>query len=101
MLANHFQNGIESAKLVWSRIPNSEEPLYHDDAAGLLKKSDGSGVESLDYEVVENYAYREEQVFPCCQICLDLLALFVCFCLTEQFVGCAFEICRRNEESCM
>ncbi|KAK4266364.1 hypothetical protein QN277_027302 [Acacia crassicarpa] len=61
MLSNHFQNGIETAKRVWSRIPNSEDLQYIDDAVGLLKKSDGSGVESLDYEVIENYAYREEQ----------------------------------------
>ncbi|KAI4345612.1 hypothetical protein L6164_012715 [Bauhinia variegata] len=62
MLSNHFQNGIETAKLVWSRIPGSEESLpYLDDTLGLLKKNDGSGVESLDYEVIENYAYREEQ----------------------------------------
>lgn len=62
MLANHLQNGIETARFVWSQIPNSEEPQFLDDAVGLLKKSDGSGVESLDYEVIENFAYREEQV---------------------------------------
>ncbi|KAI9115101.1 hypothetical protein K1719_014114 [Acacia pycnantha] len=61
MLSNHFQNGIETAKRVWSRIPDSEDLQYIDDAVGLLKKSDGSGIESLDYEVIENYAYREEQ----------------------------------------
>lgn len=64
MLSNHFQNGIETAKLAWSQIPNSEDLQYLDDAVGVLKKSDGSGVESLDYEVIENYAYREQQVFP-------------------------------------
>ncbi|KAJ7954905.1 Chloride channel protein [Quillaja saponaria] len=47
--------------LVWSRLPNSEDGGYQDDAVGFLKKSDGSSVESLDYEVIENYAYREEQ----------------------------------------
>lgn len=62
MLANHFQNGIETARLVWSRIPNSEESQLLDDAVGILKKNDGGGVESLDYEVIENFAYREEQV---------------------------------------
>ncbi|KAJ7954904.1 Chloride channel protein [Quillaja saponaria] len=61
MLSNHLQNGIETAKLVWSRLPNSEDGGYQDDAVGFLKKSDGSSVESLDYEVIENYAYREEQ----------------------------------------
>ncbi|KAK7366530.1 hypothetical protein VNO80_08523 [Phaseolus coccineus] len=61
MLANHFQNGIETARLVWSRIPNSDESQLLDDAVGILKKNDGGGVESLDYEVIENFAYREEQ----------------------------------------
>ncbi|KAI4317790.1 hypothetical protein L6164_025633 [Bauhinia variegata] len=62
MLSSHFQNGIETAKHVWSPIPGSEEssPCL-DDTLGLLNKNDGSGVESLDYEVIENYAYREEQ----------------------------------------
>lgn len=60
MLSNHLQNGIETAKLVWSRLPNSEEAEQED--AGLLQRSDGSGTESLDYEVVENYAYWDEQV---------------------------------------
>ncbi|CAM8918267.1 unnamed protein product [Rhodiola kirilowii] len=59
MLANHLQNGMESARLVWSQIPNSEDAEF--DEAGVSKKSDGNGVESLDYEVIENYAYREEQ----------------------------------------
>ncbi|KAA8527578.1 hypothetical protein F0562_034707 [Nyssa sinensis] len=54
-----FRNGIETAKLVWSRLPNSEDGEL--DEVGVSKKSDGSNVESLDYEVIENYAYREEQ----------------------------------------
>ena len=59
MLSNHLQNGIETAKLVWSQIPNSEDG----EAVGLLSTSaGGTTVESLDYEVIENYAYREEQV---------------------------------------
>lgn len=61
MLSNHFQNGIETAKLVWSQVPNSEEG----ESVGLLSTSSGGSaieVESLDYEVVENHAYREEQV---------------------------------------
>ncbi|XP_057485771.1 chloride channel protein CLC-d-like isoform X2 [Actinidia eriantha] len=59
MLSNHFQNGIETAKLVWSRLPNAEDGDA--DEVGVSKKIDGSSVESLDYEVVENHAYREEQ----------------------------------------
>lgn len=61
MLSNHLQNGFETAKLVWSQIPNSEEAEH--EGVGLLSTSGGSSsVESLDYEVIENYAYREEQV---------------------------------------
>lgn len=59
MLSNHLQNGMETAKLLWSRLPNSDE----ESESGILhKKTDAGGVESLDYEVIENYAYREEQV---------------------------------------
>lgn len=60
MLSNHLHNGIEAPKLAWSRLPNSEEA--EDDAVGLRKKGEEGGVESLDYEVIENYAYWEEQV---------------------------------------
>ncbi|KAJ0982306.1 hypothetical protein J5N97_010561 [Dioscorea zingiberensis] len=56
MLQNHIQNGIETARLVWSQIPSSEEAELEE----LARNSNG-GVESLDYEVIENYAYREEQ----------------------------------------
>ncbi|KAJ9700298.1 hypothetical protein PVL29_005887 [Vitis rotundifolia] len=59
MLSNHLQNGIETARLVWSRLPNSDDEAL--DEVGLSKKSDGSRSESLDYEVIENNAYREEQ----------------------------------------
>lgn len=60
MLSNHLQNGMETARLVWSRLPNSEDGEF--DSAGISKKSDGCSVESLDYEVIENFAYREDQV---------------------------------------
>lgn len=60
MLSNHLQNGVESAKLMWARLPNSEDGEF--DGLELLKKNDGTSVESLDYEVIENYAYRQEQV---------------------------------------
>ncbi|GMP56466.1 hypothetical protein CsSME_00020944 [Camellia sinensis var. sinensis] len=52
-------NGMERAKLAWSRLPNSEDGEV--DEVGVSKKIDGSSVESLDYEVIENHAYREEQ----------------------------------------
>ncbi|XP_042475966.1 chloride channel protein CLC-d isoform X1 [Macadamia integrifolia] len=60
MLSNHFQNGIETARLVWSRLPSAEEAEGHD-GADFTSTSSGDGIESLDYEVIENYAYREEQ----------------------------------------
>lgn len=65
MLSNHLQNGIETARLAWSRLPNAEEGEEGEqEDIGLVQRSDGSSsVESLDYEVVENYAYWEEQVF--------------------------------------
>lgn len=63
MLSNHLQDGIETAKLMWSRIPNSEDGQF--EGVGLLNSSDANAVESLDYEVIENYAYREEQVCVC------------------------------------
>ncbi|KAJ8766506.1 hypothetical protein K2173_022565 [Erythroxylum novogranatense] len=59
MFSNHIQNGIETAKLVWSRIPTSEDGEL--DGVGLLSTSNGNAVDSLDYEVIENHAYREEQ----------------------------------------
>ncbi|KAM7279097.1 hypothetical protein ACFE04_006231 [Oxalis oulophora] len=65
MLSNHLQNGIETAKSVWSQIPKYEEEEEDGEGVGvgLLSSSDKrrAFVESLDYEVIENYAYREEQ----------------------------------------
>nr|GMD60193.1 chloride channel protein CLC-D [Ipomoea batatas] len=59
MLSNHLQNGLETAKTMWSRLPAEEE----EELEGLVpsKKMDDGSVESLDYEVIENYAYREQQ----------------------------------------
>lgn len=66
MLSNHLHNGVETAKLIWSRLPNSEAEAEADGTTAgdfsRLKKDDVSSVESLDYEVIENYAYRQEQV---------------------------------------
>nr|GMD66106.1 chloride channel protein CLC-D [Ipomoea batatas] len=59
MLSNHLQNGLETAKTMWSRLPAEEE----EELEGLVpsKKMEDGSVESLDYEVIENYAYREQQ----------------------------------------
>jgi len=89
MLANHFQNGIETARLVWSRIPNSDESQLLDDAVGILKKNDGGGVESLDYEVIENFAYREEQVLLFSFNCYsDLLIFLIIMLLHYKMIFC-------------
>ncbi|XP_047949693.1 chloride channel protein CLC-d-like isoform X2 [Salvia hispanica] len=63
MLSNHLQNGMETAKLIWSRVPNSEVEADGIAAGDFsrINKDDGGTVESLDYEVIENYAYRQEQ----------------------------------------
>lgn len=61
MLSNHLHNGIQTAKIVWPRVPSSEEG----EAAEIefaSRSHGGTGAESLDYEVIENYAYRKEQV---------------------------------------
>ncbi|CAA0829141.1 Chloride channel protein CLC-d [Striga hermonthica] len=55
---------METAKLMWARLPNSEveaDGTGAHDELGRSKKNDGSTVESLDYEVIENLAYRQEQ----------------------------------------
>ncbi|XP_023006123.1 chloride channel protein CLC-d isoform X2 [Cucurbita maxima] len=59
MLSNQLQNGMDRAKSMWSRLPDTDE--NEDDLVSFLKKNDGGGVESLDYEVIENYAYWDEQ----------------------------------------
>ncbi|KAK4434016.1 Chloride channel protein CLC-d [Sesamum alatum] len=63
MLSNHLQNGMDSAKLMWSRLPKSEVEADGStaDEVGSYQRNDGSAVESLDYEVIENCAYRQEQ----------------------------------------
>ncbi|XP_017223054.1 chloride channel protein CLC-d isoform X2 [Daucus carota subsp. sativus] len=62
MISNHLHNGMESAKLMWSRLPNSEDADFEGLSPSESSGAGGGGsVESLDYEVIENYAYREEQ----------------------------------------
>lgn len=60
MLSNHLQNGIETARLAWSRLPSAEDAEAQEEeiARWILA---GGGEESLDYEIIENYAYREAQ----------------------------------------
>lgn len=57
---NQLQNGIESARLAWSRLPTTEDAEAQE-AEISRKILAAGGTESLDYEVIENYAYREAQ----------------------------------------
>ncbi|KAK9139773.1 hypothetical protein Scep_009454 [Stephania cephalantha] len=59
MFSSSIQNGLETAKLVWSRLPAEE--VESEESSSTRKSNGGGAAESLDYEVVENYAYREEQ----------------------------------------
>lgn len=63
MLSNHLHSGlgISRADHEWSPLPRStpeDDPGVVAAAAAAAEAS----VESLDYEIIENYAYREEQV---------------------------------------
>lgn len=95
MLSNHLQDGIETAKLMWSRIPNSEDGQF--EGVGLLNSSDANAVESLDYEVIENYAYREEQVCVCVGFFFFLKKRENCLLILVRRLW----ICRRRGESFM
>lgn len=63
MLSNHLQGGtgISRADHEWSPLPRSSP----EDDPGLVAAAAAAAetsVESLDYEIIENYAYREDQV---------------------------------------
>lgn len=77
MLSNQLHNGMETAKLLWSRIPSSEDSEV--DGVSMLRTSNGNTSESLDYEVIENHAYRYEQVFSSCFNYHFSLIYFCCF----------------------
>ena len=57
-------DGIGMARLAWTRLPTADGegagPSTSAVADGELLSA--AAMESLDYEVIENYAYREEQV---------------------------------------
>ncbi|KAL6893694.1 hypothetical protein ACP4OV_007792 [Aristida adscensionis] len=56
-------DGIGMARLPWTRLPSADAEGASNSAAPADDELSFSGaaVESLDYEVIENYAYREEQ----------------------------------------
>lgn len=57
-------DGIGMARLEWTRLPtaDAEGAGPSTSAAAVDELFSATAVESLDYEVIENYAYREEQV---------------------------------------
>lgn len=55
-------DGIGMARLEWTRLPTAEGAGPSTSAAGGDELFSAAAVESLDYEVIENFAYREEQV---------------------------------------
>lgn len=71
------------------------------DEVGSSKESEGSRLESLDYEVIENYAYREEQV--CCKVnkCEYVCKLFLLFPFAYEYGFCYLLFCRHREEKCI
>ncbi|KAL6637094.1 hypothetical protein ACP70R_024666 [Stipagrostis hirtigluma subsp. patula] len=55
-------DGIGMARLPWTRLPTADaEGASTSAPAGGDELFSAAAVESLDYEVIENYAYREEQ----------------------------------------
>jgi len=58
-------DGIGMARLAWTRLPTADAEGAGPStsaAAACDELFSAAAVESLDYEVIENYAYREEQV---------------------------------------
>lgn len=60
-------DGIGMARLAWTRLPTADaEGAGAGPSTSAAAADDelfsAAAVESLDYEVIENYAYREEQV---------------------------------------
>lgn len=58
-------DGIGMARLAWTRLPAADGDGAPGPSTSAATDDDlfsGAAVESLDYEVIENYAYREEQV---------------------------------------
>jgi hypothetical protein len=56
-------DGIGMARLAWTRLPTADGSAAASASTSAPQDELFVGaVESLDYEVIENYAYREEQV---------------------------------------
>jgi hypothetical protein len=58
-------DGIGMARLAWTRLPTADAEGAGPSTSAAAADDElfsAAAVESLDYEVIENYAYREEQV---------------------------------------
>lgn len=66
-MANHIRNGqfeVEAVRPAWSRLPHSEdavEDATEDAGYHIPKRDNRGGLESLDYEVVENEPYKADR----------------------------------------
>jgi hypothetical protein len=57
--------GVNGGGPMWSQLPNREppgSPSHNSEDDELMLGLRDPGMESLDYEVVESVAYREDQV---------------------------------------
>jgi len=95
-------DGIGMARLAWTRLPTADAegagPSTSAAAAGDELFS-AAAVESLDYEVIENYAYREEQVRaaprpapPSAAFCPRACAASLVVCVAGSGAGAAEQV---------
>ena len=64
---------------MWSQLLTSEPPPSDHVEEDPLHGTGDPGMESLDYEVVESVAYREDQVMYCKCYLLDVCAFSALF----------------------
>lgn len=64
---------------MWSQLLTSEPPPSDHVEEDPLHGTGDPGMESLDYEVVESVAYREDQVLYCICYLLDVSAFSALF----------------------
>ena len=77
--------GVNGGGPMWSELPNREppeSPSHNSEDDGFMLGHRDSRMESLDYEVVESVAYREDQV----QLSLSYLCILYFFGLSWHFI---------------
>ena len=97
-------DGIGMARLAWTRLPTADAegagagPSISA-AAACDELFSAAAVESLDYEVIENYAYREEQVRaaprpapPSAAFCPRACAASLVVCVAGSGAGAAEQV---------